>query len=437
LISLHDWQILYVVLLNHANIFAIESPHAILKRQLLLFAVFFIIALAAAEVVLRKWSNIVPGVHTYSPYFTQVDSLVVYSGYHTDEDGIFKPDEQAISYCKNFIRGNETEEPLLWGEIKSAAAEMKDLRQKRDSRIALALEKHHLNVPLSSDDSILIDYFHHPLNEEGFRSMAFNKAFTNRPKILLIGDSFTWGHSASSLENSFTHLLLEKGYTVWNTGISGADPAQYLAIARKYIPLLKPDAVIVNFYLGNDVEYYKRQPKHQEPLFYYTNAGPMYAHIYGTFIDNPLTSYSFIRDYYSIPLGNGFNRFCAATATGTLLWKALHKSGFIDHCPSQFDTLCLSRHSLLEKEAVCNDEMVAIKTLCENEGAYFGCVVIPFLDIMGFKTMKHFENLLPGISYRSIDFSTNDFDRKNSHYNNQGHKKHAALIEKMLKEAGW
>ena len=69
------------------------------------------------------------------------------------------------------------------------------------------------------------------INEEGFRSPAFNTLDTTKKKVLFIGDSFAWGLSAEPVANHcFVDLVRnESNYEVINLGIPAADPPQYLA----------------------------------------------------------------------------------------------------------------------------------------------------------------------------------------------------------------
>lgn len=116
------------------------------------------------------------------------------------------------------------------------------------------------------------------INSDGFRAPKFQSLDTAKHKLLLMGDSFTWGLSAQPIDSCFADLLKSKwSGTVINTGIPIADPAQYDAIARKYIPLLKPEKVIVMFYLGNDIMPQPRPIIPFKPFYYYTNAGAMMA----------------------------------------------------------------------------------------------------------------------------------------------------------------
>jgi hypothetical protein len=116
------------------------------------------------------------------------------------------------------------------------------------------------------------------VNSNGFRAPEFDELDTVKHKLLLIGDSFTWGLSAQPIDSCFADLLKSHWLgTVINTGIPIADPAQYDAIARKYIPKLMPEKVIIMFYLGNDIMPQVRPIIPFKPFYYYTNAGAMMA----------------------------------------------------------------------------------------------------------------------------------------------------------------
>ena len=83
----------------------------------------------------------------------------------------------------------------------------------------------------------------------GFR----NDAVPARADIVAIGDSMTYGVAApreSSWPRQLGDLLGER---VYNMGLGGYGPLQYLHLARDQAASLKPRLVIVGVYLGNDV----------------------------------------------------------------------------------------------------------------------------------------------------------------------------------------
>jgi len=83
----------------------------------------------------------------------------------------------------------------------------------------------------------------------GFR----NRTVPPRADIVAIGDSMTYGVSAprdSSWPQQLGGLLDEQ---VYNMGLGGFGPLQYLHLARSMAPALKPRLLIVGFYFGNDI----------------------------------------------------------------------------------------------------------------------------------------------------------------------------------------
>lgn len=97
----------------------------------------------------------------------------------------------------------------------------------------------------------------YPLNSRGFKDKEFKeeKAAGIR-RILGIGDSFVFG--VVPYPQNFLTILEEKlnsggeRFEVLNMGISGTGPPEYLSLLKNEGLGLKPDMVIVFFYLGND-----------------------------------------------------------------------------------------------------------------------------------------------------------------------------------------
>jgi len=103
------------------------------------------------------------------------------------------------------------------------------------------------------------------INSLGFRGREWHveKAPTTK-RILAIGDSFTFGMGVE--QDQTWPALLEKriradGHAVEiaNLGRPGADPAAYADVARRAIPLLKPDIILVAILQGDDLAQTIRQ----------------------------------------------------------------------------------------------------------------------------------------------------------------------------------
>jgi hypothetical protein len=157
------------------------------------------------------------------------------------------------------------------------------------------------------------------INRYGFRTKEFDSISPEKTKILLLGDSFTWGMSALPLDNSFADILSrETKYEIINTGIPGTDPYQYEGIANWLIPELKPEIVLVFFFPGNDIIKKTRKLIPAEPLYFYTNAGAIDAEIDGHKFLSAKEAYSYIMNekYY---LGDPKNIFEWVVSKSALL----------------------------------------------------------------------------------------------------------------------
>ncbi len=84
----------------------------------------------------------------------------------------------------------------------------------------------------------------------GFR----NPSVPDSVSIAVIGDSQTWGIN-TQMHNSYPYklgkLLEEK---VYNFGISGYGPVQYLHVLKTKALKLKPSLIVVGLYMGNDFD---------------------------------------------------------------------------------------------------------------------------------------------------------------------------------------
>lgn len=97
------------------------------------------------------------------------------------------------------------------------------------------------------------DEFTFPIrvNEFGMRDAPVEQAHGQKPRIAVLGDSFTWGIGVSD-EQRFTEKVEEAlGVEVLNFGISGYSPIQYYLIMDDVISF-DPDVVVIAFCLGND-----------------------------------------------------------------------------------------------------------------------------------------------------------------------------------------
>lgn len=102
------------------------------------------------------------------------------------------------------------------------------------------------------------------INNLGFRG-ANTTVKKTRKRVLIIGDSFTFGWGVEE-DETWIHLLSEKHPNVefLNLGQGGNHPGDFVQIAKKAIPLLQPDLVMVAILQGNDIHQLMRVIEFEE-----------------------------------------------------------------------------------------------------------------------------------------------------------------------------
>lgn len=283
-------------------------------------------------------------------------------------------------------------------------------------------------------DKAMLNYIKSPINREGFRSVSFESYDGDVPKVLLLGDSFTWGGNANPLTKSFSDLLLARGYLTFNTGIPSVDPAQYAAIAQKYIPLLKPDIVIVNFYMGNDQMYYLREPEPYQPLFWETNLGYLQSFQNGCYLSlEEATEHAM--QHLQIPFySEKVNKYFKKTVLTTRLWLLLNRlSNLITTTPT-----CENEYHKIPQSEIYTDK---IQALCDKYHSKMLLVLIPdnydteWNEALFEKFLKQAKLNFPNTPYHFLDnITADDFDEGDTHFSNSGHKKYADLLQRLIEQ---
>src|SRR5262249_19883213 len=106
--------------------------------------------------------------------------------------------------------------------------------------------------PYLVDDDILV-YKLTP-NSSGHDSWGFrNKRVPASAKIVTIGDSQTYGVSASAGNSWPSQLQKLMKEDVYNLSLGGYGPVQYYYLLKNRAIDLRPRIIIVGFYFGNDL----------------------------------------------------------------------------------------------------------------------------------------------------------------------------------------
>lgn len=81
-----------------------------------------------------------------------------------------------------------------------------------------------------------------------------NKKVPKTAKIVAIGDSHTYGISATASDSWPSALEEMTGEQTYNLGLGGYGPAEYLYLMKENALKLSPEIIIAGFYLGNDLK---------------------------------------------------------------------------------------------------------------------------------------------------------------------------------------
>jgi lysophospholipase L1-like esterase len=409
-----------------------------------LFTLGLLLALGIAEVGLRC-AGIQPGKLYTSRWFHEVDTLRAVKGFMADSNGIFRVSNEARVWIDSVIDAekdnvkyttNRQVEADLAHEVYSLNFEYLQLIHGQVSNpLAKYVVQIKTKIGISESDNVILNYIHHPVNEDGFRSIAFLPYNSQKKKILLIGDSFTWGHSALDITNSFADHLLARGYVVYNAGISGADAAQYLALAEKLIPKLKPDYVVVNFYLGNDVIYFDRKPEPFIPIFYSTNAGNLISSPQHRYFYTAEEAYRFTIESTYVPKSTFLGRLSYRSALVTLPYSVAAKFGFSFTYPAGYTTYYEEVAKAKLNVPAANDQIASLERIAKSNGAKFAVTIIPSINRFGrFTHPDDFSGLFTHqLYFYPTSLTFDHYNPEDGHFNDLAQPVYADFIEKVIK----
>ncbi|MFN8286860.1 MAG: hypothetical protein U0V74_08925 [Chitinophagales bacterium] len=271
------------------------------------------------------------------------------------------------------------------------------------------------------------------INKDGFRGKEFTELDSSKKKVLFIGDSFTWGMSASPFQDSsFCDILgRETNYEIINTGIPAADPTQYEEIAKEFVPALKPDYVVVVFFMGNDLMKWEREVIPGRQFYYWTNAGAILADIDGKHFNSAQEAYNYlVSDKYF--LKNPAHWYEGIIAKSSLLSRLYAVRYRLQEK--------MEYNNLLKNTSITKNHLKGIVQLCDNAKVPLKFVLIPeykeanmdtaayrkqYADLLNDETLKNYWLITP--TGKKL-FKANP----DGHLNNDGHRFYAALLKQFL-----
>jgi len=279
-------------------------------------------------------------------------------------------------------------------------------------------------------------------------------------RVLVLGDSFTAGDAVSAGKSYVERLnqyYQNHGVLLFNTGVGGYGQNNQFAVLKKYYPILRPQAVLLGFFTGNDFG------DNLTPLDRYTAFGGKWimnyevgiandkVHIRRRNPDEVLRIYQeFIGcDKMAPDKARSLKDFLREkmfyqTRLGTLMYQFMHQlKNRSDHGEIGRQTAVLKSGERDVEVEVTEEVLLAIRRYLDERGTPFYILLIP--DVIESKTyLKKSKNYFKAVQlFEKHKFRYFDpFDRltlgdyiltnNNGHWNSEGHLKAYELVRNSL-----
>ena len=294
-----------------------------------------------------------------------------------------------------------------------------------------------------TDDSInVVNYIwgDYHLNKQGFISTFDYDSPTlchlRKRKVMVIGDSFTEG-SIPVYDSSFVARLnrIMPYLEFLNFGVGGTDPLNYRLILKKYLPMVKPDLVIIAFCGDNDeMQGDDHLPQSRYPIMWNTNfiwggietrLPRSLARKGNEYYPNVDSMYRFLFHHYHI---NGISpslisRLMAQTRLTTRLWFLINQSE-VKNLYGQGDGSGI---------CYCHQHLKAMKELCNSYGVKMILAYIPPKKNLGYRIKFPYmqqDCYYPVMS--AADYDTGD--PVDIHWANKGHETFARFLKSIVEK---
>ena len=275
------------------------------------------------------------------------------------------------------------------------------------------------------------------LSDYNYDTATINRLRKGKKLVMIIGDSFAHG-SVHPYDSCIVPVLqqLDHNLLCLNFGVIGTDPVNYRLIAEQYVPLLKPDAVVVAFCGANDFMPFDRIPTPHIPCFCVGNFNPtgvlMASQIPPNFGSKPNEVFptldSMYRFYYhrlyipGLPNATKADKLFALTRVTSQLWWKNHPINF----------------TFFEGIGAELKPLTVIDSLCQSNQCNF---------LIAFTPDK--KNLLPTVTayksqydtcfkhlavktYYPANFTASDYIADDMHWNYSGNRKFALFVDNLL-----
>lgn len=289
------------------------------------------------------------------------------------------------------------------------------------------------------------------INNEGFRSRidytpsAIDSIRLQAKKevVMIIGDSFVEGCCPDSVYHSFPDIINRTPeFGVLNFGVAGTDILQYRLVAKKYIPRIKPDKVVVVVYFGNDILSFERVPTPGVPICFSFRDNKWIYQVAPNHLSGKLNysfktadeAYGFYLEHYTL---RGDNRNLFEKTLGySVIFSKIYL--YVEHRLARRSWEKKNPGLKVDVDLITYSGLSKIKRFCDslNQPCIFVGIPAPLEASEGRALKEKYKNLFRDIEWFVPDNLTKkDYDGNDvsNHLNNEGHRKYAEFLNAILK----
>ena len=277
------------------------------------------------------------------------------------------------------------------------------------------------------------------VNQQGYSDadeFAWQVDYNDKTRILLIGDSVTYGMSAD-LGSSFAEKLdaTFPESVIWNTGMPGGGTHQALAAFDVYAPILRPQLTILAFVM-NDFD------DNLLPIDSWLNAidpdgNAVAIRMYAVdraenVIRHDISDIEYFRRYWMFPPANELERQLGLTRVGSLLLRlrdALESDGPTD---ARFE----------RREQATRRYLQELRDSVDAHGSEFLLLLVPGRDDIGRPSRRYLlaRDIVNSLGIAHVDpidqlETPADYaPRPDDHWSNSGHGKVGVILVECIQE---